>query len=49
MLLWAVAIADDPLQALTVIIRQPDADFLSHPRRLRYADSCGNPLTASVH
>ncbi len=34
MLLRGVAIADDPLQPLTVIVRQPNADFLSHPRRL---------------
>ena len=44
-----VAIGDDPLQALTVIVEEVDANLLGHARRLAYAESAVNPMNASVH
>jgi hypothetical protein len=44
-----VAIANDPLQPLAVVVDQLDANLLSHAPRFAYANASVNPMSGSVH
>ncbi len=48
-LLSAIAISDDPLEATKIIRRNGDADPCSHPARIEQIASNGNPLIETIH
>jgi hypothetical protein len=44
-----VAIPDDPLQPLAVVVDQLNANLLNHPPRFAYPSARVNPMSGSVH
>ena len=48
MLLSTIAVADDPLETTTIIMRNGDADPCSHPGTIGRSPSNGNPMIETI-